>query len=99
MDNVPRILPDGLAARLTSWPVPPAFLEVKKRSGMSWNQMLTTLNCGLGMVWAVDESAVESLKKIALAHGHQTFTVGEVVTGQGEASWHLADPLWEGTEA
>ncbi len=99
MDNVPRVLPDGCQAVLNPWLVPPAFLEVKKRSGMSWAAMLTTLNCGLGMVWAVDPSAVEGLIKVSAAEGHLAFEVGEVVSRDGEGSWRLSDPSWEGEEA
>lgn len=101
MDNIPRVLPDGTAARLLPWPVPPPFLEVKKRSGMSWNAMLTTLNCGIGMVWVARPEAVGPLMKVAAEHGHQAFELGEVIKGgaaSAEASWHLADPQWEGVD-
>lgn len=102
MDNIPRVLPDGTAAQLNTWPVPPAFLEVKKRSGMSWPSMLTTLNCGLGMVWIVRPAAVEALKSVIISHGHRAFELGEVVETADksqEASWYLNDPEWEGEEA
>lgn len=99
MDNVPRVLPEGCQAVLNPWAVPPAFLEVKKRSGMSWASMLTTLNCGLGMVWAVDASAVDALIKVAALEGHRAFEVGEIVKHDGEASWRLSNPSWEGEEA
>ncbi len=98
MDNVPRALPEGCAARLNAWPVPPQFLEVKKRSGMSWASMLTTLNCGVGMVWVVDESAVEQLIRVAGEQGHRAWELGDVLAGEGESSWHLADPKWEGLD-
>ncbi len=99
MDNVPRVLPKGLSAKLQAWPVPAAFLEVKKRSGMSWMSMLTTLNCGLGMVWVVDGGAVETLKKVVESCGHRVFEIGEVASGASEeAGWELSDPHWEGLD-
>jgi phosphoribosylformylglycinamidine cyclo-ligase len=97
MDNIPRVLPPGLSAKLNPWPVPAPFLEVKKRSGMSWAAMLTTLNCGLGMVWIVEPEKFENLRKVCAFNGHKTFDLGEVEKAAGsEPSWALADPAWEG---
>lgn len=98
MDNVPRALPEGCAARLNAWPVPPQFLEVKKRSGMTWASMLTTLNCGVGMVWVVDANAVDKLIQVAKENGHRAWELGDVLASEGESSWHLADPKWEGLD-
>ncbi len=102
MDNIPRMLPKGTLARLNSWAVPAPFLEVKKRSGMSWMQMLGTLNCGLGMVWAVRPEKVDALKAVALKAGHRAFAVGTVEkapSAGAEAGWELADPAWEGFDS
>jgi phosphoribosylformylglycinamidine cyclo-ligase len=97
MDNVPRILPQGTSAKLKSWPVPAPFLEVKKRSGMSWQAMLTTLNCGIGMVWVVNRAQFAVLQKLCLEQGHQAFDLGEVEASAGaEPGWKLADSSWEG---
>ena len=103
MDNVPRVLPKGSVAKIKSWPVPAPFLEVKKRSGMTWASMLTTLNCGIGMVWVVQPSAFEALKKICSVHGHQAFDLGLVEEssadenpGTAEPTWELVDKSWEG---
>ncbi len=100
MDNLPRILPQGTMARVKPWPVPPAFLEVKRRSGMSWNAMLTTLNCGLGMIWVVDEAEMPSLIKACQAAGHAAFELGDVVGSKtAESSWELTDSSWEGFDS
>lgn len=101
MDNIPRVLPEGTVARLQSWSVPAPFLEVKKRSGMNWKSMLTTLNCGLGMVWVVEPAAVNKMISVAQACGHRAFELGEVREGErgAEAGWELADPNWEGYDS
>ncbi len=100
MDNVPRILPEGTVAVLNSWPVPAPFLEVKKRSGMSWPAMLTTLNCGIGMVWAVRPEKFTELQAACVKQGYKSFDLGVVESGVkgAEASWKLADATWEGLE-
>ena len=50
LNNISRIIPEGLTARLQPWHVPSCFLEVKQRGGLSWESLLTTFNCGLGLV-------------------------------------------------
>jgi len=101
MDNIPRVLPKGTVARMDAWPVPAPFLEVKNRAQLSWLNMLTTLNCGLGMVWIVQPDQVSSLKELCQKMGHTAYELGEVAAaadpGQ-EAGWELKDPTWEGLD-
>ncbi len=96
MDNLPRVLPDNTKALVRSWPVPSPFLEVKKRSGLKWADMLTTLNCGIGMIWVVQPDQVQKLIELSAQHGHAAFALGEVQAYSGEATWTLEDPSWEG---
>ncbi len=55
--NVPRALPDGLAARLDrgSWMVPPIFNLIARRGRVTEEEMLGTFNMGLGMVLVTAE--------------------------------------------
>ena len=98
LDNLPRILPDNCLVKIKSWPVPAPFLEVQKRSGMSWPLMLTTLNCGIGMVWIVDAKAFEKQKAVVTSQGFRAFDLGVVEDAAGEARWQLEDPTWEGLD-
>ena len=52
LDNVPRALPEGLAARFdrSAWEVPPIFDLIAKRGRVDEDEMLGTFNMGLGMV-------------------------------------------------
>lgn len=91
LDNVPRILPKGLRANLQAWSVPSPFMEVKKRTGLSWQEILTSLNCGIGLVLVVSpKGEAAALKKIKLA-GHQAWSFGEVVTQKSKSS----EPDWQ----
>jgi phosphoribosylaminoimidazole synthetase len=74
--NLPRILPDGLAARLdrTSWPEPPIFDLIRRRGRVDAGEMDGTFNMGLGMVLAVAPADVPD----------GALVVGEVVP-QGKA--------------
>jgi phosphoribosylformylglycinamidine cyclo-ligase len=51
-DNLPRVLPEGLAAEIdrSAWEVPPIFRLVSERGGVVEEEMFRTFNMGLGMV-------------------------------------------------
>jgi phosphoribosylformylglycinamidine cyclo-ligase len=100
MDNVPRVLPRGTRAKIQAWPVPAPFLEVKNRSGLNWQAMLTTLNCGLGMVWVVRPETLTPLTELCQRQGFCAFVIGDVESAPpgAESTWQLADPTWEGLD-
>ncbi len=52
IDNVPRILPEGLAIRFDSkkWPVPPVFSLMQKLGKVEREEMYHVFNMGVGMV-------------------------------------------------
>src|SRR5450432_387836 len=51
-DNLPRVLPDDLAASLNldAFAVPPVFSWLAELGGVAQGEMLRTFNCGIGMV-------------------------------------------------
>ncbi len=55
IDNVPRMLPDHLAAQLdpSSWSAPPIFAWLTERGQMDIAEQYRALNMGIGMVLAV----------------------------------------------
>ena len=73
--NLPRCLPDGLAARLRkdAWEVPPIFETIRRRGHVSDDEMWGTFNMGLGMILVV---APDDMPKDAPV-------VGEVVAQTG----------------
>jgi phosphoribosylformylglycinamidine cyclo-ligase len=58
LDNVPRALPDGLAAELdrAAWAVPPIFDLIERRGRVAEEEMLGTFNMGLGMALVCGEA-------------------------------------------
>ena len=97
LENLPRVLPEGFAAEVIPWRMPPEFLEVQKRSQMSFEEMVVTLNCGVGMIAVVDEKSFSPLAQQAEQLGLRPLDLGKVVLGQAEASWHLQSGLsWRG---
>jgi phosphoribosylformylglycinamidine cyclo-ligase len=63
IDNVPRVLPDGLAARFEpgSWRVPPLFALIRDRGGISDGDMYHAFNMGLGIVLVVGAEDAQSI--------------------------------------
>ncbi len=80
--NIPRILPEGLGARLYagSWSVPPIFALLRQVGGLSDLEMYRTFNNGLGMigVFPPDEAAAAAARCGGMV-------VGEVVADAEQA--------------
>ncbi|KXO74450.1 phosphoribosylformylglycinamidine cyclo-ligase [Brucella anthropi] len=80
-DNIPRVLPDGLAAEidLASISVPPVFSWLAKTGGVEPNEMLRTFNCGIGMIAVVKPEKVEEVVAVLAAEGEKVVTLGRMV--------------------
>ena len=78
---VPRILPDGLAARMdpAAWPVPSVMQLLGRLGGFGAAEIRATFNGGLGMVVAVPAATVEAALAAAAAAGIGAYAVGEIV--------------------
>lgn len=94
LDNVLRVIPEGMAVQLEPWQVPPEFLEVKKRAAMTWESLLKTLNCGLGMVMFVNSKDYDRLLKICGELNERVIDLGEVV-GSQRKEWRLNEDHME----
>lgn len=75
--NIPRILPQGLAARLlkASWRVQPIFDLIQRQGDVAETEMYRTFNMGLGMVLVCSPQDVDNVRK-ALP---EAYVVGQVV--------------------
>ncbi len=88
IDNVPRVLPEGTAARFdrAAWRVPPIFRLIRERGGIDEAEMYRTFNMGVGMVLAVAPADVERVR----SQIREAIPVGEVTPQQGDARVVLA---------
>ena len=84
IENIPRILPDGLTARIDrgSWPVQPIFKMMQRISGMKDEQIYNTFNMGIGMVMAVDSEEADAVVCAANSLGENAFVIGEVIESE-----------------
>ncbi len=81
IDNVARVIPKGLQAKVLPWEVPSLFIEAKNRSKLSWESLLKTFNCGLGLVVVLPKESVTVVKAEAQELGFDCFDLGSIVTG------------------
>ena len=86
-ENLPRVLPEGLAARidLSAIPVPPVFGWLAEAGGVVQSEMLRTFNCGIGMVVAVAEDQAEAVAEVLRKEGENVVTLGRLETRDGDA--------------
>jgi phosphoribosylformylglycinamidine cyclo-ligase len=87
IDNIPRMLPDSLAAHvdLGRIAVPKVFGWLSRVGGISEREMLRTFNCGLGMVIAVGAEDAEALVGLLSGEGENATIVGELRSRTGDA--------------
>ncbi len=84
LENIPRVLPEGLAAHLVkgSWPQTELFAWLQKTAGIDDIEMNRTFNNGIGMVVVVDAANAEATAATLRASGETVYTVG-VIAAQG----------------
>jgi phosphoribosylformylglycinamidine cyclo-ligase len=86
VDNVPRVLPEGCAARIeqNSWEVPPVFRVLQRAGRVDDHEMFRVFNMGVGMVLITDSGSADILVSRLSAAGERAWIAGEIVTGERE---------------
>ncbi len=86
IDNIPRVLPDNLAAHvnLSAITVPPVFGWLARVGGIAEREMLRTFNCGVGMLAAVPAAEADKLVAHLNASGEIAAIVGTLTERTGE---------------
>ena len=87
LENIPRVLPDGCGVNIQkrSWPKPPVFDVMQHIGNVDKNEMYRTFNMGIGMVFIVDPSNIDTVKN-ALNNLTEVYEIGTVVKGKKEVS-------------
>jgi phosphoribosylformylglycinamidine cyclo-ligase len=85
--NIPRVLPDGLAAsiRTSAWRVPSIFRLIQSAADVAEAEMYRTFNMGIGMVVVVSPGDLHEVEHSLERRGETSCLVGTVVKGQGVA--------------
>ncbi len=88
LENVPRVLPDNLSARidLSSWQLPPVFSWLQQSGNVEQMEMLRTFNCGAGMILAIDAQQQQQCLDQLQALGETAWVIGDIVTRGDQAA-------------
>ena len=83
-ENLPRVLPDHLAAEidLDAIDVPPVFSWLAGTGGVAEREMLSTFNCGIGMVVAVAADEAAQIAALLQEAGESVTMLGQIVPRQ-----------------
>lgn len=81
LENIPRVVPEGLAAHLHKgeWQLPPLFAWLQEQGNVDTQEMYRVFNCGLGMVIVVAAEAADAVKAQLSEAGETVYHVGEIV--------------------
>lgn len=79
-ENIPRILPRGVQARIDfrSWSVPPVFQWLRDAGSLSWEEMLQIFNTGIGFVLVVSERVHEDVLLRLEGLKQEAWVIGEI---------------------
>jgi phosphoribosylformylglycinamidine cyclo-ligase len=85
VENVPRVLPVGLSARIRrdSWHAPALFRVLQREGGVAEDEMFRAFNMGVGMVVVVPPDEVKGVLHALHESGEQAWVAGEIVAGDG----------------
>ena len=105
LENVPRVLPAGLHARIDAdaWEQPRLMAFLQAQGHIEPGEMARTFNCGVGMVLAVAPDEAASLAADLTAAGESVFTIGTIEPGErgctvtGSAETWSAREAWQAT--
>ena len=100
-DNIPRVLPDHLAAQLdaTRWELPPVFRWLAESAKIERQEMARTFNCGIGMVAIVAQDRVAAARAAMEQAGERVIEIGRIVrrpAGNDGTILHGMERAWPG---
>jgi len=87
VENVPRILPDGVRAVLDrrGWPLPPLFRWLQEQGGVADAEMHRVFNCGIGMAVVVADRDAERAARFLRDAGETVYRIGAIEARQSPA--------------
>jgi len=88
VENLPRVLPDGVTAYIDAsrWPKPPVFGWLASTGGIAADEMMRTFNCGLGMVVVVEPDAADRIEAGFADAGEAVYRVGQLAASDDDSA-------------
>jgi phosphoribosylformylglycinamidine cyclo-ligase len=100
-ENIPRVLPKGLHARIDAgaWEQPRLMAFLQAQGNIEPSEMARTFNCGIGMVLAVSTDEVAGLIADLTAAGEEVHVIGAIEKGQRGCTVQGGADDWSAREA
>ena len=82
LENVPRVLPAGLHARIDAdaWEQPRLMAFLQAQGNIEPGEMARTFNCGVGMIAVVSAANVAAVTEILSAEGEVVVPLGQIIS-------------------
>lgn len=86
-DNLPRVLPDDLAASIdtNSWQFSELFTWLQNEGNIAQSEMYRTFNCGVGFVIVVPKDKADAAIQTLTDAGEKAWKLGEMVSRDADA--------------
>ncbi|TPG53981.1 phosphoribosylformylglycinamidine cyclo-ligase [Sphingomonas glacialis] len=83
LENIPRVLPDGVHAKIDAdaWAQPRLMAFLQAQGNIEPEEMARTFNCGIGMVAVVAADEVAAVTAGLEAAGETVFAIGTIEAG------------------
>jgi phosphoribosylformylglycinamidine cyclo-ligase len=96
LENVPRVLPAHLHARIDAgaWEQSRLMAFLQAQGNIEPEEMARTFNCGVGMVLAVAADEAEALAADLTAAGETVYTIGAIEAGQRGCTVFGDNEVW-----
>ena len=101
LENVPRVLPEGLHARIDAdaWLQPRLMAFLQAQGNIEPGEMARTFNCGIGMVLAVAADDVAGVQADLEAAGETVHVIGAIEPGQRGCTVQGSRDAWSARES
>jgi phosphoribosylformylglycinamidine cyclo-ligase len=101
LENVPRVLPKGLHAKIDAdaWPQPRLMAFLQAQGAIEPAEMARTFNCGIGMVLAVAEDEADGLSRDLAKAGETALRIGRIEPGERGCTVAGSREAWSAREA
>jgi len=98
LENIPRVLPDGLHAHLDAdaWPQPRLMAFLQAQGNIEPEEMARTFNCGIGMAIVVSEADAAEVTTALTMAGETVLRIGRIEAGSKGCTVSGSAETWGG---
>ncbi len=100
LENIPRVLPDGVHAVVNAdaWEQSRLMAFLQAQGAIEPEEMARTFNCGIGMVVIVSADEAEAVTAALQAADETVFTIGRIETGSHGCTVRGSAGTWSARE-